>query len=134
MSTVDLLLKMDAGKVTEIPTKEIEIKRLSAIAGEPFIVKVSALAGQRFMELAGDAVGEDGKIDYGKAYGSNAMIAVAGIVDPDLTSKALQKHFGAATPKDLVDKLFNGGELSKITDAITKLSGFGKDTEGELKN
>lgn len=134
MNTVDLLLKMDAGKIAEIPSREMEIKRLSDIAGEPFMVKVTAIAGQRFSELAGAALGDDGKVDFGRAYGSNSQIAVAGLVDPDLTNKDLQAHFKAATPKELLEKLFLGGEITRIADAITDLSGYGKDTEEKVKN
>ena len=32
-----------------------------------------------------------------------------------------------------MDKLFNGGEISKIADAVTELSGYGKDIEKSKK-
>ena len=56
------------------------------------------------------------------------------MVSPDMKDRELQKHFGCATPKDLLDKFFNGGEISKIADAVTELSGYGKDKKKKVKN
>ena len=65
------------------------------------------------------------------------MIVVDGLVEPNVRDNELQKHFGAATPKDLVKILFRGAELTSLADKITELSGFSKsDTavEEEIKN
>ena len=77
---------------------------------------------------------EDGVVDYAKAYNVNLMVAMEGMVSPDVRNSDLQKHFGCASPKDLMEKLFNGGEISKIADVVTNLSGYGKDTEKKVKN
>ena len=64
----------------------------------------------------------------------NVNLSLAGMVSPDMKDRELQKHFGCATPKDLLDKFFNGGEISKIADAVTELSGYGKDKKKKVKN
>ena len=39
-----------------------------------------------------------------------------------------------STPKDLAEKLLNGGEITKLSGVIADLSGYGKDKETEIKN
>ena len=56
--------------------------------------------------------------------------------DPDLKNGDLQRHFGAATPRDLARILFPGGEIAKLADVVTQLSGY-SDDEGlveQVKN
>lgn len=134
MSIVDKLLKLDAGKLEEKPEKVIEIPRLTELLGEPFLVRCTNLTGERYAELTAVAVSKSGKFDYMKAHKANTLIAAEGIVEPDMKNEEIQKHFGCSTPKDLVEKLFNGGEISKIADVITDLSGYGKESDEEVKN
>ena len=131
MNIVDLLLKLDCGTLTIAPTKKVRIKRLSEMAGD-FTVK--AIPGRRFTELSESIYGDDGEVEVGKAYDANLMIDVEGIVEPDLRNADLLKHYGCVTPKDLAEKLLNGGEITKISSVIADLSGYGKDKENEIKN
>ena len=134
MSIVDKLLKLDAGKLEEKPEKAIEIPRLSELIGEPFMVRCTAITGDRYSELTSVAVSKSGKFEYEKAYKANVLVALESIVEPDLKNEELQKHFNCRTPKELLEKLLNGGEISKIADISTELSGFGNDTDEEIKN
>ena len=74
-------------------------------------------------------------MDYSTAFSTNAKIAAAGIVDPNLKDEALLKHLGVATPADAAKKIFKG-EINKITTEITILSGFSdeEETDKEIKN
>lgn len=130
MNTVDLLLKMDAGTITEIPTGEMEIPRLSKLTGERFVIAYKALPGRRIMELSDGVIKSNGQVNAAKGYDINLLLVCEGMTSPDLKSKDLQKHFGAASPKDLADKLFIGGEVSKIAEAVMAVSGYGKDKDG----
>ena len=134
MNIVDLLLKLDSGKLTIAPTKKVRIRRLSEMAGEDVYFTVKAISGRRFTELSEQVYGEDGEAEMGKSYDANLMIAVEGIVEPDLRNTDLLKHYGCATPKDLAEKLLNGGEITKLSGVIADLSGYGKDKEAEIKN
>lgn len=134
MNVVDLLLKLDSGKLTIAPTKKVRIKRLSEMAGEDVYFTVKAISGRRFSELSEQACGEDGKIVAGKSYDANLLITVEGIVDPDLRNSDLLRYYGCATPKDLAEKLLNGGEITKLSGVIADLSGYGEDKETEIKN
>ena len=131
---IDILMETDPDKLARRSTEDIEIKRLSKLFGSPFTVTVKAVPGERYTEIAGNMMDDNGKVDYSKGHDVNMMIAIEGIVSPDVKISDVQKHSGCASPKDLMDKLFNGGEISKIADAVTELSGYGKDTEKKVKN
>lgn len=135
MSLTDKLLKLDAGIACTEQYGEVEIKRLSKQIGEPFVVKCKALQGKEYTEISMAVVDEKrNKVDYSKAYEANLRTALSGIMEPDLKDKDLLKHYGCPTPKDLMEKLFNGGEIATIAGLVTDLSGYGDDAEGELKN
>lgn len=134
MNLVDKLLMIDAKEISEKETSKIEIKRLSKLAGEPFFVTVQAIDGARYQELQARLLDKKGRVDYSKAYATNAILAVEGVIEPDLADEKLQKHFGASTPKELAEKLFRGGDLIKVTDEIARISGFSEDEEEEIKN
>lgn len=134
MSIVDKLLKLDAEKLSKKQQKEIEIPRLTELLEEPFIVCCQAIDGRRYFELVTSATNDDGKIDDSKVYDANELVAMEGIIVPDLKNEELQKHFGCYTPKELLEKLFNGGEITKIADMVTDLSGYGKESDKEIKN
>ena len=71
-------------------------------------------------------------------YKLQIMTAVAGVVSPDFNNPELLKKFSAVTPKELMEKLFNAGEISAIADKISALSGFDeeetKEATEEVKN
>lgn len=134
MNLAEKLMKLDRGKLTEIPTGTVEIKRLSEMMGEPFIVKCRAISGERYTELSTQIIGDNGEADYGKVYMTSTLIAVEGIMEPNLKDPELLKHFGCASPKDLAGILFQGGDMQKVSDLITDLSGFGDDADKKIKN
>ena len=134
MNNIDLLMGLDTEKATEVPTKELKIKRLSELTGADFVVKVKALSAKRFTELVSDIKSKDGAVDLSKAYDANVKIATAGLVDPSLKDKDLQEHFGVSTPGQLIEKIFNGAEIGAIADAVAAISGFGGDVIEEVKN
>ena len=47
MNLAEALLAVDAGKIKERATKEIEIPRLSKLTGEPFIVQLRQIPSKR---------------------------------------------------------------------------------------
>ena len=134
MSNIDLLMGLDADKITEIPTKELKLTRLSKLTGADFIVKLKALPAKRFTELVTGISGKDGTVDAAKAFDANMRVVLAGLVDPSLKDKDLQEKFGCSTPGQLLEKLFTGAEIGVMADAITALSGFAGDVVEEVKN
>lgn len=133
MNLVERLLTIDKGELSKVPVEKMRARKLSELMGEDVEITVTAICGERYTELSSGMVSEDGTVDFGKLYETNALIAAEGIVEPNLKNEQLQKHFGCATPKELVKVLFPGGELSKIADKITDLSGFSDGTKNEKK-
>ena len=70
-------------------------------------------------------------------FKAQSLIVVEGVTEPSLKDAELQKHFGAASPVDLAQILFPGGELTSVFNEVAKLSGFIEDDdelEEEVKN
>ncbi len=133
MNLVERLLTIDKGELSKVPVEKMRARKLSELMGEDVEITVTAICGERYTELSSRMVSENGDVDFGKLYETNALIAAEGIVEPNLKNEQLQKHFGCATPKELVKVLFPGGDLSKIADKITDLSGFSNEAKNEKK-
>lgn len=135
MNLVEKLMTVDKGEFDKIATKEIPSKQLSKLVGEDTKVIIQAVDGDLFGGLSASGLDDEGEVDYGRAFSTNAKIAAAGIVDPDLKNEGLLKHLGVATPADAAKKIFKG-EINKISTEIAKLSGFESEekTDKEVKN
>lgn len=135
MNLVEKLLAVDKKEFDKIERKEIPSRQLSKLLGADAKVTIQAVDGDLFGGLSASGLDESGEVDYGRAFSTNAKIAAAGIVDPDLKDEALLKHLGVATPADAAKKIFKG-EINKISTEIAKLSGFNDEetTDKEVKN
>ncbi len=135
MNLVERLIAVDKKEFEKIETKEIPSKRLSELFGEPAKVKLRAVEGDMFAPLSASGLNRDGKVDYSRAYDTNAKIAAAGMVDPDLKDEALLKHLGVVTPAEAAKKIFKG-EINNIASEVAKVSGFEdeEETDNEIKN
>lgn len=134
MNLIETLMKLDREKLTERQTGEVEIKRLSQLCGEPFVVKCQAIPGARYTELASTMTDENGKADFAKIYHASTLMVLDGVLEPDLKDKKLQEHFKCKTPKDLAEVLFVGGDMQTVANLITELSGYGENADDEIKN
>ena len=132
MNLVEKLMKIDAKEVTKIETKKIHSKRLSNIFNEETYVTIRAIDGDAFMEISASGLREDGEVDISKAFDTNSQLAVEGIIEPDLKDEELQSYLGVESPADAAKVLFRG-EVTKIAQQISKLSGF-EDEDDEIKN
>ena len=135
MSTIDLLLGLDANKIQR-PTQEVEIKRLTDIAGSPVIFKCQALDSDTYNEIQKNAVDIDSKggitgLDVGEVQ---TFMVLAGVSTPDLKDTGLLSHYGAVTPKELLPKLLLPGEITTLFNLINNLSGFGEGAVENIKN
>ena len=135
MNLVEKLLTVDKGEFDKIEKKELDSKQLTKLLGSKAIVTIQAVPGDIFTPLSASGLDEEGNTDYSVAFDTNAKVAAAGIVEPDLKNKELLKHLGVATPADAAKKIFKG-EISKIAVEIAKLSGFDDEetTDKEVKN
>ena len=136
-STLAVLLGADRGKLRLMPTKQMEITRLSGIVGEPVIFTLRALTGEEFKEAqeAAYSLTKRGELEDVDGRMLQVMCVLNGTQDPNLKDKQLLDLYEAATP----DELLNGsfllpGEVSQLFNAIQELSGFGADAVAEVKN
>nr|DAE91507.1 MAG TPA: tail assembly chaperone [Caudoviricetes sp.] len=133
MNLADALLAADAGKITKKEHKSYEVKRLSAILGEPFVLDLRQIPNKRVREIQDDSM----KIEGGKTsvdqYKLTMGLLCDGIANKDFDNRDVLKHYGAATRKDLFDTLFNAGEIQDIANIISELCGFdSKKTEEQV--
>lgn len=135
MNLVEKLLTVDKGEFDKIEKKELESRQLTKLLGSKAKVTIQAVPGDIFTPLSASGLDEEGNADYSMAFDTNAKVAAAGIVDPDLKNKELLKHLAVATPADAAKKIFKG-EINKIAVEIAKLSGFNDEetTDKEVKN
>ena len=133
MNLADALLAADAGKITKKEHKSYEVKRLSAIMGEPFVLDLRQIPNKRVREIQDDSM----KIEGGKTsvdqYKLTMGLLCDGIANKDFDNRDVLKHYGAATRKDLFDTLLNAGEIQDIANIISELCGFdSKKTEEQV--
>lgn len=135
MNLVEKLLAVDRKEFDKIEKKEIPSRQLSKLLGNDAKITIQAVDGDLFGGLSASGLDDNGEVDYGRAFSTNAKIAAAGIVDPNLKDDALLKHLGVATPADAAKKIFKG-EINNISSEISKLSGFSNEetTDKEVKN
>lgn len=136
MNLVEQLLQADAKKAEEKATGVVKSKKLAKILGldTPVEVKIQEIDTRRLNDILAIQVDKKGNVDLTKALDSKLLACVEGIVEPSMKDKDLQKHYHAATPKDLALTLF-GFEVTAISDAICELSGVtDEDNEDEIKN
>ena len=136
MSLTKKLLALDAAKYKEKATSEIEVKRLSDMIGEPFLVKVQEVDADKLQEYQAMLFDKKGKYDLSQTRKVNALICCAGVVEPSLADKDLQAHFNASSPKELAEILFKGIDLPMVADEIARISNFmpTEEEEEEIKN
>ena len=136
MSLIDKLLQMDKGKLMSMPTREVEMPRLSELTGEPFKMTCKAIDGERYADIQRSAIdlNKKGGLRNINLYEMQVLTVIDGVVEPSLKDERLLGYFGCVTPKELVKKLFLAGEIAELSNVITELSGYDKsDDEEEVK-
>ena len=137
VNILDLLLGADIGEIS-LPTKRIEIKRLSEVFGKPFIVTCKALSPEKYEEVQDLAIkvsGKDVDLDVNLLQ---LFVVLEGVVDdsgkPMFKNKELMTKFKVSTPKELIKRVLLSGEIANIYGEISELSGFGENSIAEVKN
>ena len=145
MGLIEKLLKQDKAALTNRPTAEVEIERLSKLIGEPCIIKLQALSMRQMRELRdfftktewrevqknGKKVKE--KIEVVDEYKLGLEAIVEATIEPDFKDGRLREKFKTEVPSDIVEEMFLPGEITKLGNKIRELAGEGNDeTQAEL--
>ena len=136
MNLYDELLKADQTKAREYATGTFKSKRLAKVLGqaEPVEMKIREVDVEVIKNIQQYSTRRDGSLDRNKTFDSNLMLVAEGVVDPDLKSPELQKHFNASDAVELAGVLFRF-ESAFIADEIIKLSNMSRsDIEDTIKN
>jgi len=146
INIVDLLLGADLGKIKN-PYEDVEITRLSETLGAPFTVRCNALSQDKHEELQDlsvDVVGKEVDLDINKLQILTVIegvdIVIPGKDGAPVSGGSLFKNndikskFKAATPKDLVKIMLLPGEIAKLYETISRISGFSDDAVKKVKN
>ncbi len=124
MNVLDMLLNIDSSKMNK-PTKEMEITRLSEMAGQKVIFKIKGIDMAEYAQLAEQAK---------ETADIRLFTVLEGVIEPNLKSSELCAKYNAVTPKDVLIKLLLPGEINSIYEGISELIGFNKDAVVEVKN
>jgi hypothetical protein len=136
-NTLAVLLGADRGKLRLVPTRQVEITRLSDIVGEPVIFTIRALTGEEFHDAQESAmrITKRGDVEELDSRLLQVMCVLNGTQDPNLRDKQLLDMYEATTPEDLLNGTFLlPGEVSQLFNEIQELSGFNADAVAEVKN
>lgn len=106
----------------ERPRKQYEVKRLSKLLGRPVVFTLQGLPYGRVHEL--QRLSED----------LECHIVLEGCVEPSFRDPALLAKYQAATPLDVLQAMLLPGEISDLSRAIERLTGFRQNTIREIKN
>ncbi|UWG96398.1 hypothetical protein LPY66_16075 [Dehalobacter sp. DCM] len=134
MNTLELLLKADTDQF-KLPTRKVEIPRLSELFGGQAVFTCQALSPSKYNEIQEAAAnfmnGQIQGIDMGEVQMDTVL---AGVIDPNLKDKELMAHFKVPTPAELIKKMLLPGEIVMLFNVISEISGFGDDVVKEIKN
>ena len=137
VNILDLLLGSDIGEI-KLPTKQMEITRLTEVFGKPFVITCKALSPEKYEEVQDMALNVQNKDVDLDINLLQLFVVIEGVVDeagkPMLKNKDVMAKFKASTPKELARKIFLSGEIAHIYGTISELSGFGDSAVAEVKN
>lgn len=136
VNLVQKLMEIDKRELEKMEQREIASKQLAKVLKvEKATIKVTAIDGDLFAELSATGLDKKGNVEIGRSFATNAKIAAAGLVDPDLKDTDLLKHLGVPTPEEAIKLIFKG-EVNNIAATVAELSGFSDDEkdEEEIKN
>ena len=133
MKLTELLLSTNPEQVTVLPSETFEVTRLSEAFGNAFVVNLQAIPSKRMTEIhqRNMSIDGDGRQDI-NLYDLQLSLLADGIVDKDFNNVEVLKKYGAATKKDLFEKLFLAGEIAAISEKINKLSGYDKEKNKKI--
>lgn len=118
---MDILKELLDIKPRKNETQKIKMLGLSKRAGKDMVFTVRELSYNEIRNII--------NMEKGNPNGDVTLqVVLAGIVEPNLKSEQLLEAYNAPTPAELLPKILSAGEISDLSDAIDKLSGYRQNT------
>ena len=124
LTLTDLMKEKEKYQVKDDVTEDLYIKRLDA--------SITIRKPERSLCFESFQISNDDN-QIGKA---DPYLVYNIVVEPNLKDSQLQKEFGCVEPIDIVEKIFETGEISNIAQVGLDLAGYNKsiDRVKDLKN
>lgn len=132
MNIVERLMQIDDNAVN---SKRVEIYRSHRLArllgeSEPVEIEIKELSYRRVSNIMAQMSDKKGNVRYDKKVDTELLLALEAVNNIDFKDHALQEKFGAATPKDLCEKLLQN-DVPKIAEMVAEMSGYYSEDEEE---
>lgn len=127
MSIFDRMMEKNAEILAEKERVQMEVTRLSAVFGEPFIVSCAPISQKQLAYIAENAK----DIQEQRVY---FVLECCRVEGKKFSDKAFLDWTGCLKGEDVVKKIFRTGETSALYNKISELSGYGEGAIRELKN
>lgn len=123
LTTTDLLKRKEQYKVKDDVKEDVYIERLDATIT---IKKPDRALCMDALQLTKDEQGSN----------ADVFLVYNVVVEPNLKDKELQKEFGCVEPSDIVEKIFDAGEIMQLSQIALELSGYNSGVKRvkDLKN
>ena len=114
-SVLDLLLRPDLPDVRrELPEKQVEVKRLSRLAGEPVVFRLKALTYDQTRRVQDKPRGEQA-----------VEMVLLGCVEPNWRATGLlDPAKNIVTPIDAIKSKLTAGEIDELAVEVQMLGGY----------
>lgn len=112
LTLTDLIKEKEKYQVKKDVTEDIYIQRLDA--------SITIRKPERSLCLDTISMSRD----KDQADQADVYMAYNIVVEPDLKDTELQKAYGCVEPTDIVEKIFDPGEIASISQAGLELSGY----------
>ena len=113
--------------LAEKEQRKMEVKRLSETFGEPFIVTCMPITQKQLTYVAENAK----TLQEQRVY---FILECCRVEGKKFSDKVFLDWTGCLKGEDVIRKMFRTGEMSRLYDKISELSGYGEDAVAELKN
>lgn len=132
MDLLQKLLQIDKNDVRNKKRGTYKSGNMQELVGDP-VIEIQEIDAERLTELQTLPLNENGTYDYQRSFTANSMITAEGVVNPDLSNKELQEHFGAMNAVELAKMLFKS-EVAEIATKISELSNPEVIKDEDVKN
>lgn len=127
MSIFDRMMEKNPEELAKKEQAQLEVKRLSELFGEPFVVTCTPISQKQLAYVAENAKNpQEEKVLF--------LQECCRVEGKKFSDKAWLDWTGCMKGEDVVRTIFRTGEISNIYNKISKLSGYGVDAVKEVKN